>query len=100
LSELEEGEGGLPPEELERIQKVGVEALFTTERAKLKRLRQSLATKTQQVHLVRRKIDDMATRGELVQYERRFLQVYEQVAGNLEETRRYYTKYNTLSDTH
>jgi hypothetical protein len=26
--------------------------------------------------------------------------VYEQVAGNLEETRRYYTKYNTLSDTH
>ena len=98
LGALEEGEGGLPAEELERIRKV--EALYATETTKLKRARESLAAKTQQLHLVRRKIDDTSTRAELVQYERRFLQVYDQVAGNLEETRRYYTKYNTLSDTH
>ena len=42
----------------------------------------------------------MASRAELVQYERRFVEVYEQIAANLEETRRYYTKYNTLTDTH
>ena len=39
----------------------------------------------------------MASRAELVQYERRFVEVYEQIAANLEETRRYYTKYNTLT---
>ena len=49
--------------------------------------------------MLKRKIDDVASRAELVQYERRFVVLYEQIASNLEETRRYYTKYNTLTDT-
>ena len=33
------------------------------------------ARKTQQCHLLKRKIDDVASRAELVQYERRFVEV-------------------------
>lgn len=93
-----EESGGLPPDELERLHKV--EALYTEESQKLARVRALLARKTQETHMLRRKIDDVATRGELVQYERRFVELYEQMATNLEVTRRYYTKYNTLTDAH
>jgi len=66
----------------------------------MKKLTELQARKTQQCHVLKRKIDDVASRAELVQYERRFVELYEQIASNLEETRRYYTKYNTLTDTH
>jgi len=39
------------------------------------------------------------TRTELIQYERRFVELYQQVALKLEETRRYYATYNTLDTT-
>ena len=41
----------------------------------------------------------MPTRTELIQYERRFVELYQQVALKLEETRRYYATYNTLDTT-
>lgn len=43
-----------------------------------------------------RTIDDIPTRTELIQYERRFVELYQQVAWKLEETRKYYDIYNTL----
>lgn len=43
-----------------------------------------------------RTIDDIPTRTELIQYERRFVELYQQVAWKLEETRKYYAMYNTL----
>jgi len=95
---FEEEGGGLPPEEYDRLLKV--EALFASESERLSKLKGLLARKTQQCHVLKRKIDDVASRAELVQYERRFVELYEQIAATLEETRRYYTKYNTLTDTH
>ena len=47
-----------------------------------------------------RKIDDIPTRTELIQYERRFVELYEEVASKLEETRKYFSTYNTLEQTH
>ena len=44
-------------------------------------------------------IDDVPTRTELIQYERRFVELYQQVAWKLEETRKYYDMYNTLETT-
>lgn len=82
---------------MERL--VRVEELYASESAKLIKLRQLLAKKTQEAHLIKRKIDEIPTRVELVQYERRFVELYEQVASKLEETRRYYTRYNSLSDS-
>ena len=32
-------------------------------------------------------------------YERRFVELYEQVAGTTDETKKYYTMYNTLQNT-
>ena len=95
---FEDEGGGLPAEEYDRLLKV--EALFASESERLSKLKGLLARKTQQCHVLKRKIDDVASRAELVQYERRFVELYEQIAANLEETRRYYTKYNTLTDTH
>ena len=46
-----------------------------------------------------RLIDDIPTRTELIQYERRFVELYQQVALKLEETRKYYATYNTLDNT-
>ena len=43
-----------------------------------------------------RTIDDIPTRTELIQYERRFAELYQQVAWKLEETRKYYSFYNHL----
>jgi len=61
---------------------------YNSEMAKLNKLRQLLAKKTQEAQLIKRKIDEIPTRTELVQYERRFVELYEQVAAKLEETRR------------
>jgi len=49
-------------------------------------------------HLMR-SIDDTPTRTELIQYERRFVELYQQVSWKLEETRKYYDIYNTLETT-
>lgn len=43
-----------------------------------------------------RTIDDIPTRTELIQYERRFAELYQQVAWKLGETRKYYDFYNQL----
>jgi hypothetical protein len=77
-----------------------VEEMYEEESTKLERMRLAVAAKTQDIHMLKRKIDDVPTRAELVQYERRFVELYEQVATKLDETKRYYTKYNTLTDTH
>ena len=95
---FEDEGGGLAPEEHDRL--VKVEELYATECERLSKIKRLLAHKTQQCHVLKRKIDDVATRAELVQYERRFVELYEQIAANLEETRRYYSKYNALTDTH
>lgn len=45
---------------------------------------------------VGRQIDDVPSRSELIQYERRFVELYEQVADKLDETRKYFSTYNAL----
>lgn len=46
-----------------------------------------------------RVIDDTPTRTELIQYERRFVELYQQVEWKLEETRKYYDSYNSLDSS-
>ena len=41
---------------------------------------------------------DQPNRAELVQYERRFRELYQQVASKLEETKKYFNLYNTLEE--
>jgi len=63
---------------------------------KYDKLRQMLAETNLEVSANTRVIDDIPTRTELIQYERRFSELYQQVAWKLEETKKYYAMYNTL----
>lgn len=66
---------------------------------KYNRLRQLLAAANLEVATSARIIDDVPTRTELIQYERRFVELYQQISWKLEETRKYYALYNTLETT-
>lgn len=66
---------------------------------KYNRLRQLLAETNLEIANTSRHIDDVPTRTELIQYERRFVELYQQVAWKLEETKKYYSMYNTLDTT-
>jgi hypothetical protein len=66
---------------------------------KYDKLRQMLAEANLEVSANARIIDDIPTRTELIQYERRFGELYQQVAWKLEETKKYYAMYNTLDTT-
>ena len=68
-----------------------------TENLRLARLQ--LAKKNRAVILVQRQLDDIPDNIELAQYQRRFLELYNQVSVKHKETKQYYTLYNTLSDT-
>ncbi|KAK4323496.1 hypothetical protein Pmani_005811 [Petrolisthes manimaculis] len=69
------------------------------EREKYARMRRQLAKKTRQVETLRRYIDDVPGRAELSQYQRRFIELYNQIAATHRETQQFYNMYNTLADT-
>eukprot|EP00762_Andalucia_godoyi_P004091 ANDGO_06296.mRNA.1 Coiled-coil domain-containing protein 93 homolog len=58
-----------------------------------------LAAKSREIAGLQRKIDMVPRQVELLQYERRFSELYEQVSSKLEETRKYFNSYNTLDET-
>ncbi|CAM9394292.1 unnamed protein product [Ectocarpus fasciculatus] len=66
---------------------------------KYNKIRQLLADSNLEVANTTRIIDDIPTRSELIQYERRFVELYHQVAYKLEETKKYFAMYNTLDTT-
>ncbi|CAK4129009.1 unnamed protein product [Aphanomyces euteiches] len=63
-------------------------------------LKSALAKESQAILAAMRRIDDIPSRSELIQYEKRFSELYEEVALTLDETRKYYSIYNTLERTH
>ncbi|KAF7996361.1 hypothetical protein HCN44_001993 [Aphidius gifuensis] len=58
-----------------------------------------LAKKNRAIASLTRKLDDVPGRSELTQYQRRFMELYNQVSAKHKETKQYYTLYNTLDDT-
>ena len=77
-----------------------IERMHAEMLAKYNKMRQLVATRNQAIAATSRQIDDVPTRTELIQYERRFVELYEQVAAKLDETRKYFNTYNTLDETH
>ena len=51
------------------------------------------------VALLSRKLEDIPTRAELIQYERRFDELFDTVQAKLKETRKYFAAHNVLADT-
>jgi len=91
LKKLDEQKDSRPPE---------IEEAFLKDKAKIDKLRQALAKKNQDISSIVRAIDEIPARAELLQYERRFVELYELVNEKLKETRKYYELYNTLEDSH
>jgi len=77
-----------------------VERIYNTDVDKLNKLRAALAKRNQEIARINRLIDEIPTRAELLQYERRFVELYELVAEKLVETRKYFAMYNTLDESH
>ena len=75
-----------------------IEAVHSKVVAKDARLRRQVAAASRTIASTARLIDDVPTRAELVQYERRFHELYAQVAAKLDETRKYYELYNSLDE--
>lgn len=90
------GEGEGDEDELRKLQQI--EEVYAKDLAKFTRVRQLLAKKNQEISFVQRKIDDIPTRTELVQYERRFVELHDQVASKLDETKKHYNTFNNLTD--
>ena len=67
--------------------------------SKYDRLRQLVAERNLTIASNMRIIDDIPTRTELIQYERRFTELYQQVAVKLGENKKYVKMYNTLEET-
>lgn len=75
-----------------------VEAQCQQERERLQRMRLLLAKKNREIAAIQRKIDEVPSRAELNQYQRRFVELYGQVAATHRETKQFFTLYNTLDD--
>ena len=95
--QLEVIEGILENENNEENQRYHeIEEMHQKIMLKYDRLRQLLSETNLEVANTSRLIDDIPTRTELIQYERRFGELYQQVAWKLEENRKYFDLYNTL----
>ncbi|CAK9861949.1 unnamed protein product [Sphagnum jensenii] len=81
-------------------QRAEVEAAFNADLQKWISLRTELAQKSQEVALLQRKLDDLPCQTELIQYERRFVELYVHIQRKLRETRKYYATYNALAEAH
>lgn len=100
-------------EELERLQKeiqemeqrnaeinpADEKSLLAKQEEHLQLLRLQLAKKNRGIVAIQRQLDNFPDRTELAQYQRRFLELYNQVSAKHRETKQFYTLYNTLDDT-
>jgi hypothetical protein len=64
---------------------------------RLDRARAAVAARTREADRLARLIDDVPSRAELSQYEKRFVELYDEVTEKLDETRKYFAAYNTLA---
>ncbi|XP_037070168.1 coiled-coil domain-containing protein 93-like [Pollicipes pollicipes] len=67
--------------------------------AAVDRLRAEVASASRQVALLERQLDDVPSRAEIGQYQKRFVELYNQVSSTHKEAKEYYATNNLLSDT-
>ncbi|KAG4076761.1 hypothetical protein HA402_009107 [Bradysia odoriphaga] len=92
--EIKEAEQVTPEEDIRESLQV-----LEMEREKLQTIRLQLAKKNRAIVSIQRQLDNIPSRTELSQYQRRFLELYNQVSAKHRETKQFYTMYNTLDDT-
>ncbi|XP_072469396.1 coiled-coil domain-containing protein 93 [Notamacropus eugenii] len=75
-----------------------LEQQYKTEKEKLQKIRLLLARRNREIAILQRKIDEVPSRAELTQYQKRFIELYSQVSATHKETKQFFTLYNTLDD--
>ncbi|XP_062517530.1 coiled-coil domain-containing protein 93-like [Corticium candelabrum] len=96
IQRLESGDDFGDPEERQRLEMISSQ--YEVDRAKFQKIRLLLARRNREIALLQRKIDEVPSRTELNQYQRRFIELFNQMAATLTETKKFYTLYNTLDD--
>ncbi|GBG90734.1 hypothetical protein CBR_g51241 [Chara braunii] len=96
-TETRKSEASLGQEDAQSIEQI--DAALSDERVKWQELRSTLAKRSRAVSLLSRKVDEVPVRAELMQYERRFVELSEEIRWKLQETRKYYATYNSLMDS-
>ncbi|XP_056909640.1 coiled-coil domain-containing protein 93 isoform X1 [Takifugu flavidus] len=96
IEELKAASGPDNEEEKERNQLMDRQC--DTDREKLQRIRLLMARRNREIAVLQRKIDEVPSRAELTQYQKRFLELYSQVSATHKETKQFFTLYNTLDD--
>nr|XP_033337817.1 coiled-coil domain-containing protein 93 isoform X2 [Megalopta genalis] len=90
---LQDIESGTSEEEEDRLKE------YEEQKEAVIKTRLQLAKKNRAIASLTRQLDDVPGRSELTQYQRRFMELYNQVSAKHKETKQYYTLYNTLDDT-
>ncbi|NXA36073.1 CCD93 protein, partial [Eudromia elegans] len=75
-----------------------IDEQYQAEKEKLQKIRLLLARRNREIAILQRKIDDVPSRAELTQYQKRFIELYSQVSATHKETKQFFTLYNTLDD--
>lgn len=74
--------------------------ILEEEEERLRASRLQLAKRNRAVTSLQRQLDNIPDNVELSQYQKRFLELYNQVSAKHKETKQFYALYNTLNDTH
>uniref|UniRef100_A0A671TU35 Coiled-coil domain-containing protein 93 n=1 Tax=Sparus aurata TaxID=8175 RepID=A0A671TU35_SPAAU len=96
IEELKTESGQDTDEEKERNQLIDKQ--YNTDREKLQKIRLLMARRNREIAILQRKIDEVPSRAELTQYQKRFIELYSQVSATHKETKQFFTLYNTLDD--
>lgn len=92
------GGGGDSDTEGEREQRRLVEMQHKADKEKLQKIRLLMARRSREITVLQRKMDEIPSRAELTQYQKRFVELYCQVSATHKETKQFFTLYNTLDD--
>ncbi|XP_029937098.1 coiled-coil domain-containing protein 93 [Myripristis murdjan] len=96
IEDLKMESGDNTEEEKERNQLIDKQ--YNTDREKLQKIRLLMARRNREIAILQRKIDEVPSRAELTQYQKRFIELYSQVSATHKETKQFFTLYNTLDD--
>uniref|UniRef100_A0A8C5A679 Coiled-coil domain-containing protein 93 n=1 Tax=Gadus morhua TaxID=8049 RepID=A0A8C5A679_GADMO len=75
-----------------------IDKQYNLDREKLQKIRLLMARRNREIAILQRKMDEVPSRAELTQYQKRFIELYSQVSATHKETKQFFTLYNTLDD--
>uniref|UniRef100_A0A7S4B525 CCDC93 coiled-coil domain-containing protein n=2 Tax=Chrysotila carterae TaxID=13221 RepID=A0A7S4B525_CHRCT len=79
-------------------QEAELSRLLEAESARLIALKQQLAQRSREAGALQRRVDERPSRAELMQFERRYRELYRQLASKSEETKKYFSSFNALEE--